>query len=303
MESRHGRQVGVLQARHRAVGVGELLHAPTWPISAMPISSSICRRRRSTPWLSQAEGNLDASPNSVTFIPMNNQIPPFDNVNVRRAIAFALPYDDMFKAALFGRGTPLFGATWADDKPSSGAYPIPQPVKLDLGKATEYLKEAGLPDGFRPLSASMSARLQPPNRWLPWSRNRSPRSASASISRNCRTRRCRRNQREEAALFHRGHCRLAALDRLFLPQFLHRQSALELLTDQQSGTGGDRAEGSLRDPTRPSTRKTARSSTPSTSRDAADTALAAARTPYGVLARRPHLPVSPPADYRDLSRK
>src|SRR6267378_4379384 len=86
--------------------------------------------------------------NSVTFVSMNNQIPPFDNVNVRRAIAFALPYDDMFKAALFGRGSPLFGATWADGKPSSGAYPIPQPVKLDLEKAKDYLKAAGLPDGF-----------------------------------------------------------------------------------------------------------------------------------------------------------
>src|SRR6266850_5924021 len=60
--------------------------------------------------------------NAVTFISMNNQIPPFDNINVRRAIAYALPYDDMFKAALFGRGSPLFGATWADGKPSSGAY-------------------------------------------------------------------------------------------------------------------------------------------------------------------------------------
>src|ERR1700730_3192420 len=69
--------------------------------------------------------------NAVTFISMNNQIPPFDNINVRRAIAYALPYDDMFKAALFGRGTPLFGAMWADGQPSSGAYPIPQPVKHD----------------------------------------------------------------------------------------------------------------------------------------------------------------------------
>jgi peptide/nickel transport system substrate-binding protein len=86
--------------------------------------------------------------NAVTFVAMNNQIPPFDNINVRRAVAYALPYDDMFKAALFGRGAPLFGATWADGKPSSGAYPIPQPVKLDLDKAKDYLKEAGLPDGF-----------------------------------------------------------------------------------------------------------------------------------------------------------
>jgi peptide/nickel transport system substrate-binding protein len=86
--------------------------------------------------------------NAVTFISMNNQIPPFDNINVRRAIAYALPYDDMFKAAMFGRGTPLFGAIWADGKPTSGAYPFQQPVKLDLDKAKEYLKAAGMPDGF-----------------------------------------------------------------------------------------------------------------------------------------------------------
>ncbi|QOG22392.1 MULTISPECIES: ABC transporter substrate-binding protein [Bradyrhizobium] len=86
--------------------------------------------------------------NAVTFISMNNKIPPFDNVNVRRAVAAALPYDDMFKAALFGRGTPLFGASWADGTPPSGGYPIPQPVKLDLEKARAYLKEAGVPEGF-----------------------------------------------------------------------------------------------------------------------------------------------------------
>jgi peptide/nickel transport system substrate-binding protein len=86
--------------------------------------------------------------NAVTFISMNNRIPPFDNVNVRRAIAYALPYDDMFKAALFGRGTPLFGAEWPDGQPTSGAYPVAQPVKLDLDKAREFLKAAGMPDGF-----------------------------------------------------------------------------------------------------------------------------------------------------------
>jgi len=86
--------------------------------------------------------------NSVTFISINNTIPPFDNINVRRAIAYALPYDDMFKAALFARGTPLFGATWTDGKPTTSAFPFPQPIKLDLDKAREYLKAAGMPDGF-----------------------------------------------------------------------------------------------------------------------------------------------------------
>src|SRR5713226_10378136 len=86
--------------------------------------------------------------NAVTFVSMNNEFPPFDNVNVRRAVAFALPYDDMFKAALFGHGAPLFGASWEAGKPTSGAYPIPQPLKLDLEKAKDYLKAAGMPDGF-----------------------------------------------------------------------------------------------------------------------------------------------------------
>ena len=32
---------------------------------------------------------------------------------VRQAIAAALPYDSMFGAAIFKRGFPLFGASWA----------------------------------------------------------------------------------------------------------------------------------------------------------------------------------------------
>jgi peptide/nickel transport system substrate-binding protein len=86
--------------------------------------------------------------NAVTFVSMNNTIPPFNNINVRRAIAYALPYDDMFKAALFGRGTPLFGAIWKDGQSPTSAYPFAQPVRFDLDKAKEYLKAAGMPDGF-----------------------------------------------------------------------------------------------------------------------------------------------------------
>ncbi|RTL61445.1 MAG: ABC transporter substrate-binding protein [Hyphomicrobiales bacterium] len=86
--------------------------------------------------------------NAITFVSFNNKIPPFDNPNVRKAIAYAIPYEDIFKAALFGRGAPLYGATWADGKAPAGTFPIPQPVKLDLAKAKEYLAAAGMPDGF-----------------------------------------------------------------------------------------------------------------------------------------------------------
>jgi peptide/nickel transport system substrate-binding protein len=87
--------------------------------------------------------------NAITFVSFNNQIPPFDKADVRRAIAYALPYEDMFKAALFGRGAPLYGATWADGKaPVGDTFPIPQPVKTDLAKAKELLTAAGFPNGF-----------------------------------------------------------------------------------------------------------------------------------------------------------
>ena len=85
--------------------------------------------------------------NAVSFISFNTQMAPFNNVKVRQAIAYALPYDDMFKAALFGRGRPLFNATWRDGPPSA-EFPIPQPVKLDLAKARQLLTEAGFPNGF-----------------------------------------------------------------------------------------------------------------------------------------------------------
>ncbi len=95
-------------------------------------------------------------------------MPPFDNVNVRRAIAYALPYDDMFKAALFGRGAPLFGATWPDGKPLNGIYPFQQPVKLDLDKARNISRRPGSPRVSRPPSASTSASPRPRSRWPRW---------------------------------------------------------------------------------------------------------------------------------------
>lgn len=85
--------------------------------------------------------------NAVTYVSFNTQMAPFDNVKVRRAIAYAMPYDDMFKASLFGRGEPLFGAVWTNGPPTAG-YPIKQPVSLDLAKAKQLLTDAGFPNGF-----------------------------------------------------------------------------------------------------------------------------------------------------------
>ncbi|MFN4155788.1 MAG: ABC transporter substrate-binding protein [Paracoccaceae bacterium] len=85
--------------------------------------------------------------NGFTHISMNTQIPPFDNVKVRQAIAAALPYEDMFQAALFGRGRKLFGADWTGTPPTSD-FPEPMPNRTDLDRARTLLAEAGFPNGF-----------------------------------------------------------------------------------------------------------------------------------------------------------
>jgi len=83
---------------------------------------------------------------SFQFIGMNGDLAPFNDVRVRQAIAYALPYEDMFKAALFGRGEPLFGGE--PGEPATTKFPQPLGYSTDLDKAKSLLVEAGLGDGF-----------------------------------------------------------------------------------------------------------------------------------------------------------
>jgi len=85
--------------------------------------------------------------NGFTHITMNTQMAPFDNPRIRQAVAAALPYEDMFQAAIFGRGTKLFGADWTATPPDS-TFPQAMPNKTDPARAKQLLAEAGLPDGF-----------------------------------------------------------------------------------------------------------------------------------------------------------
>ncbi|MFW6028388.1 MAG: ABC transporter substrate-binding protein, partial [bacterium] len=84
--------------------------------------------------------------NAFQLIGMNNQMAPFDDVNVRLAVAHALPYEQMFNGVLYGRGRPLFNGTeW---EPTTTEWPAPQPYSTDYDKARDYLAKAGLADGF-----------------------------------------------------------------------------------------------------------------------------------------------------------
>lgn len=86
-----------------------------------------------------------ANPATVTYIAMNNGIAPFDNVKVRQAVAYSVPYQDMFEAVLYSRGNPMFGGP---AEVTSTQWPSPLPYSQDLDKAKALLAEAGFPNGF-----------------------------------------------------------------------------------------------------------------------------------------------------------
>ncbi len=80
------------------------------------------------------------------FIGMNGAMAPFNNVKVRQAVAHALPYQQMFDAALFQRGRPLFGGT--PGVPESTEFPQPLGYGTDPARARALLAEAGFANGF-----------------------------------------------------------------------------------------------------------------------------------------------------------
>ena len=82
--------------------------------------------------------------NTIYYLGMNTKKPPFDDVRVRQAIAYAVPYDKIMSVALQGRGRKLWGGTGEEGL----AWPQPFPYRTDLDRVRALLKAAGLADGF-----------------------------------------------------------------------------------------------------------------------------------------------------------
>lgn len=84
--------------------------------------------------------------NGIQYIGMNVKTPPFDNPKVRQAVAYALPYQKIMDAVLFGLSKPMFGAP-ADAK-TTVSWPQPHKYNTDIAKAKALMAEAGYPNGF-----------------------------------------------------------------------------------------------------------------------------------------------------------
>jgi peptide/nickel transport system substrate-binding protein len=84
--------------------------------------------------------------NGCQYLGMNVKNPPFDNLKVRQAVAYAVPYQKIMDAVLYGLGTPLYGK--APNAPTQVAWPQPTGYSTDIAKAKQLLAEAGYPNGF-----------------------------------------------------------------------------------------------------------------------------------------------------------
>jgi peptide/nickel transport system substrate-binding protein len=92
--------------------------------------------------------NIVSTPfsNGIQYLGMNVTQPPFDNLKVRQAVAYAVPYQKIMDAVLYGLGKPMFGA--APGKPTDVAWPQPHGFNTDIARAKQLLAEAGYPNGF-----------------------------------------------------------------------------------------------------------------------------------------------------------
>ena len=85
--------------------------------------------------------------NKHLFLCLNNNVAPFDNVKVREAIAYAIPYDDLVNEVMYGnavRTTSMLPDNVSGHIAEEGKTYVNQ----DLEKAKALLAEAGYPDGF-----------------------------------------------------------------------------------------------------------------------------------------------------------
>jgi len=90
---------------------------------------------------------IDVESAKCLYIVMNNQMPPFDDVHVRRAINYAIPRDDVVGTAWHGYAEP-FRSVIPSFYP--GALTDEEfPYHYDLDKAREELAKSGYPEGFK----------------------------------------------------------------------------------------------------------------------------------------------------------
>jgi peptide/nickel transport system substrate-binding protein len=80
-------------------------------------------------------------PNAIWYVALNSANPPFNNVKLRQAVAWALPYEQIMQASLFGRGVAMWGGPATPERLS---WPVPFPYASNIARARALMAEAGV---------------------------------------------------------------------------------------------------------------------------------------------------------------
>jgi peptide/nickel transport system substrate-binding protein len=84
--------------------------------------------------------------NTLHAVGLNLSFEPFKNKLVRQAIAYALPYEEIFESAAFGLGKPMWGGD--SMTPATAEWPQKFPYATNFEKAKQLLATAGYAEGF-----------------------------------------------------------------------------------------------------------------------------------------------------------
>lgn len=91
--------------------------------------------------------------NCIYCLCPNFTFEPFQDANVRKALAYAIPYEAVFQTAAYGRGAPMWGG---ESDVSDIAWPQKSPYSTDMAMAKEHMAASGYASGFEvPLSISL----------------------------------------------------------------------------------------------------------------------------------------------------
>ena len=92
--------------------------------------------------------------NAINVLGVNFKFEPFKDPKVRQAVAFAVPYEEIFQTAAYGRGVRMWGGK--SMTPETAAWPQPFPYTTDYDKAKDLLGQTAFKDGFKvPISINM----------------------------------------------------------------------------------------------------------------------------------------------------
>ncbi|AXS40450.1 ABC transporter substrate-binding protein [Breoghania sp. L-A4] len=83
--------------------------------------------------------------NAIQCVGLNTTFEPFQDPDVRKAVAYAIPYEQIFQTAAYGRGAPMWGGKAEID---SIEWPRKSPYFTDLDKAREHLEKSAFAKGF-----------------------------------------------------------------------------------------------------------------------------------------------------------